>query len=101
MRFFQVAEVSRPLISVAKLAESGKAVIFGCSVARGVDTPFERRDGIYIFRMKIPPPEAVRADAGFVRLPSANAPSRFRVHGAMKSWAVRMWWLQLRSPGWK
>ena len=48
----QIADVSRPLISVAKLTESGKAVIFGCSggvirdLAMGFDTPFERRDGI-------------------------------------------------------
>ena len=28
---FQVADVSRPLISVEKLAEAGKALIFGCS----------------------------------------------------------------------
>ena len=49
---FQVADVSRPLGSVAKLAEAGKAVIFVCSggvmrdLESGVDTPFEGRDGI-------------------------------------------------------
>ena len=72
---FQLADVSRPLVSVAKLAEAGKAVIFGCSggvirdLRTGVDTPFERRDGIYVFRMKIPPPEAVSADSSFARQP--------------------------------
>ena len=72
---FQIADVSRPLISVAKLTESGKAVIFGCSggvirdLATGHDTPFERRDGIYIFKMKIPPPEAVNPESGFARRP--------------------------------
>ena len=102
---FQVADVSRPLISVAKLAEAGKAVIFGCSggvirdIATGVDTPFERRDGIYIFKMKIPPPDAVRADAGFVRHPWAIALSRARPEATEESRAVRMWWLQFRSSG--
>ena len=70
---FQIAEVSRPLVSVARLTEAGKAVIFGCSggvirdLQSGVDTPFERRDGIYIFQIRIPPPDAVAASAGFGR----------------------------------
>ena len=72
---FQVADVSRPLVSVAKLAEAGKAVIFGCSggvirdLESGVDTPFERRDGIYIFKIKIPPPDAVSPTSSFARHP--------------------------------
>ena len=52
---FQVADVSWPLVSVAKLAKAGKAVIFGCSggVIRDLESDaasqFERRDGIYIY----------------------------------------------------
>ena len=72
---FQVADVSRPLVSVAKLAEAGKAAIFGCSggVIRdleiGVGTPFERRDGIYTFKIKIPLPNAVSPVSSFAGHP--------------------------------
>ena len=72
---FQVADVSRPLVSVARLAEAGKAVIFGCSggvirdMTSGGDIPFERRDGIYIFKMKMPPPSAVSPTSSFARYP--------------------------------
>ena len=75
---FQVADVSRPLVSVAKLAEAGKAVVFAYSggVSRdlesGVDTPFERRGGIYIFKIKIPPPNAVSPTSSFARHPWAK-----------------------------
>ena len=63
------------MVSVAKLGESGKAVIFGCNggvirdIQTGADTPFERRDGIYIFKIRIPPPEAVAPDSRFGRHP--------------------------------
>ena len=72
---FQVADVSRPLVSVAKLAEAGKAVIFGWSGAAvgdlesGVDTPFERRDGIYIVEIKTPLPNTVSPSSTFARHP--------------------------------
>ena len=72
---FQVADVSRPLVSVARLAEAGKACIFGVSggVIRdlriGHDTKFEREDGVYVFSIKIPPPDAVSSSSGFARLP--------------------------------
>ena len=52
---FQVADMSRPLVSVARLAEAGKAVIFGMSggvirdLQTGEDTRFERKGGVYVF----------------------------------------------------
>ena len=66
--------MSRPLVSVAKLAEAGKSVIFGCSggfirdLEGGVNTPFERRDGTYIFKIKMPTPNAV-ADVEICQAP--------------------------------
>ena len=48
----QVADEFRPFVSVAKLAEAGQEVIFGCSggvirdMASGVDIPFEEGAGL-------------------------------------------------------
>ena len=50
---FQVADVSRPLISVSAICEMGNRVVFGRgggviqNLATGIETPFERRNGIY------------------------------------------------------
>ena len=58
---FQVADVSRPLMSVAKLCELGNRVIFGAAggvilhVASGQLTPLHMEDGVYTFDMWVPP----------------------------------------------
>ena len=58
---FQVAEVSRPLMSVAKLCELGNRVIFGAAggvilnLASGQMTHFQKEDGVYTFDMWVPP----------------------------------------------
>ena len=68
---FQVADVSRPLMSVGKACEMGNRVLFGSgggyilNVSTGGATPFYKRDGVYIFTMWIPP--ASEAGSGFVR----------------------------------
>ena len=59
---FQVAEVSRPLIGVGRVCEMGNRVIFGSSggiiknLSTGAETRFERKDGVYVFTLWIPPP---------------------------------------------
>ena len=58
---FQVAEVSRPLMSVAKICELGNRVLFGAgggvivNLASGQSTPFYKKDGVYVFSMWVPP----------------------------------------------
>ena len=58
---FQIANVSRPLMSVARICELGNRVLFGASggvivnLASGQVTPFEKEDGVYAFSMWIPP----------------------------------------------
>ena len=58
---FQIAEVSRPLMSVSKVCEMGNRVIFGAgggyimNIETGATTKFETKDGIYIFKLWIPP----------------------------------------------
>ena len=58
---FQVADVSRPLMSVSKLCEMGSRVIFGAdggvilNLRSGEVTPFVRDEGVYTFEMWIPP----------------------------------------------
>ena len=58
---FQVAEVSRPLMSVARLCEMGNRVLFGANggvimnMATGELTPFTKEEGVYTFEMWIPP----------------------------------------------
>ena len=61
MATFQVAEVSRPLMSVSKVCEMGNRVIFGVNggyilnLETGGTTQFVKKEGIYIFNMWIPP----------------------------------------------
>ena len=58
---FQVADVSRPLMSVSKVCEMGNRVVFGAAggyilnIATGATTQFIKKDGIYVFNMWIPP----------------------------------------------
>ena len=58
---FQIADVSRPLMSVSKVCEMGNRVIFGANggvilnLATGASTPFIKKEGIYVFNMWIPP----------------------------------------------
>ena len=69
---FQVADVSRPLMTVGRVCEMGNRVLSGAgggyilNVSTGEATPFYKRDGVYVFTMWIPPlQEAI--DAGFAR----------------------------------
>jgi hypothetical protein len=61
MATFQVADVSRPLMSVSKVCEMGNRVVFGAgggyimNIQTGATTRFETKDGIYVFKMWIPP----------------------------------------------
>ena len=54
---FQIADVSRPLVSVSAICEMGNRVIFGRSggvvqsLTTGIETPFYKRNGIYILSM--------------------------------------------------
>ena len=58
---FQVADVSRPLMSVSKVCEMGNRVIFGAgggyimNIETGACTQFTKKDGIYVFNLWIPP----------------------------------------------
>ena len=58
---FQVADVSRPLMSVGNLCEMGNRVIFGANggvilnLQSGQVTPFIKDEGVYTFEMWIPP----------------------------------------------
>ena len=58
---FQIAEVSRPPMSVAKICELGNRVLFGANggvivnLNTGQATQFEKEDGVYVFSMWIPP----------------------------------------------
>ena len=57
---FQVAEVSRPLMSIARLCEMGNRVLFGASggvilnLQTGDVTPFHKEEGVYTFELWIP-----------------------------------------------
>ena len=61
MATFQIANVSRPLMSVGRICELGNRVLFGASggvilnLESGQVTPFEKEDGVYVFTMWIPP----------------------------------------------
>ena len=54
---FQVAEVTKPLVSVSALCEKGNRVIFGKAggivqnLQTGRETPFYKRNGIYVLSM--------------------------------------------------
>ena len=72
----QSAEVSRPILSVMKLAESGNDVVFrqdGGTIknrATGRVTEFTRKHGVYVLRAWLLCPSNVgNADAGFARQP--------------------------------
>ena len=61
---FQVAEVTRPLMSVSRVCDQGMRCIFEDTHALVVDkktgkevSRFERVGGLYIARMKLKPPE--------------------------------------------
>ena len=54
---FQIADVSKPLVSVSAICERGNRVIFGRNggVVQNLDSgkliPFQRRNGIYILSL--------------------------------------------------
>ena len=56
---FQIADVSRPLVSVSAICEMGNRVIFGKTggvvqcLTSGKETPFHRKNGIYVLSMWI------------------------------------------------
>ena len=58
---FQVADVSRPLMSVSKVCEMGNRVVFGANggfivnLSTGSTTEFIKKEGIYVFVMWVPP----------------------------------------------
>ena len=58
---FQVAEVSRPLMRVAKLCEMGNRVLFEAAggvlfnLSTGEMTSFTKEEGVYVFDMWVPP----------------------------------------------
>ena len=54
---FQIADVSKPLVSVSAICERGNRVIFGkCggvvkSIHTGQEIPFHRKNGIYVLSL--------------------------------------------------
>ena len=72
----QVAEVSRPILSVIRLTESGKDVTFrknGGTIRdprTNMTTDFERKHGVYILRMwvRTGKPLGTDSESGFARL---------------------------------
>ena len=58
---FQVADVSRPPMSIARLCEMGNRVLFGANggvilnLQTGDVTPFVKEEGVYTFELWIPP----------------------------------------------
>ena len=54
---FQIADVKKPLVSVSAICDRGNRVIFGRSggvvqnIASGVETPFFKRNGVYVLDM--------------------------------------------------
>ena len=83
---FQVAEVSRPLMSVARLCEMGNRILFGANggvilnLKTGDVTPFQKEEGVYTFEMMIPP--LSEAPFGRPRPPAthwATSPSALRL----------------------
>ena len=61
MTTFQVADVSRPFMSVGRLCEMGNRVLFGnaggliMNLQSGHAIPFVKGDGVYVFEVWIPP----------------------------------------------
>ena len=67
---FQVAEVTRPLMSVSRVCDKGMRCIFEDTHALIIDkktgrevAKFERQGGLYIARMKLKPPEGFAGPA--------------------------------------
>ena len=54
---FQIAEVGKPLVSVSAICEKGNRVIFGRAggvvqnIRTGAETPFYRKNGIYVLSL--------------------------------------------------
>ena len=54
---FQIADVKKPLVSVSTICERGNRVIFGkgggviYNMASGVETPFFKKNGVYVLDM--------------------------------------------------
>ena len=71
---FQVAAVSRPLMSVSKVCQAGNRVILGASggvvldLSTGRTTPVEMKEGVYVFPLWIPP-LSLLAEAPFTGRP--------------------------------
>jgi hypothetical protein len=60
---FQVAEITRPLMSVSRICDQGMSVVFTASGAKVYDSghkevcQFERSRGLYVSKMQLKPPE--------------------------------------------
>ena len=63
---FQIAEVTKPLVSVSAICERGNRVIFGKSggvvknLKTGAETPFYKENGIYVLTMWLQDEEGER-----------------------------------------
>ena len=72
---FQIADVSKPLVSVASICERGNRVIFGKAegvvhnLTAGKEIPFHRRNGIYILSLWL-------MDSDDQSLPGRDQPER-------------------------
>jgi hypothetical protein len=70
---FQVAEITRPLMSVSRVCDQDMVCIFEKTHARIVDKEgkqvarFERDGGLYTCTMKLRQPDAVASPPGFTR----------------------------------
>ena len=72
---YQVAEVNRPLNSISEICDAadGQVVIFGRSggavlnLATGEQTPFRRKDGIYVLDTWVKPRTTSSSSSGFPR----------------------------------
>ena len=66
---FQVAEVSRPLMSVSKICDQGYSCLFTKEGAKVLDTEgktvckFARSEGLYVSSMRLRPPEPFQGQA--------------------------------------
>ena len=69
---FQVAEITRPLVSVSRICDEGMSCVFEKTHARVIDSNkntvarFERDGGLYTCMMRLRRPEA-RNEPGFAR----------------------------------
>jgi hypothetical protein len=66
---FQVTQVDRPLLAVSKLTAAGHAVWFGddhgvITHGSGKETPFRKRNGIYVLRIWAPRAQATARSGG-------------------------------------